>query len=447
MSFVSNYKTGDREEIDDLIDFLDAFLKEEHIDDLENYLLNELQFAHIEAPVEVIEHDSYHIAVLLFWEVFGLDRFKVVSSVAREEIVALWERFIKTIQVRAVLQFLPLKRFVLIMEDTGSVEVLTAALNILVWLISMDDSEKSSDFLDYTQFLGVVLRWYLTESSAGECEESLYELLHECIDDALDNAIEFIDKSIDRLPLVYDFAMMERYREVFEIMLSRGLEIPESFLLKVVYLADLEIFSKKIKDLETLMKFYTALWYLLEKSPKIFPMLESRIRAVLELLERGLDDLSVEPSVAHFFEKLTSCTCHYINQWAKAETSVKRILQKLSFKEPEHLKVLEIFDYSFIEDKCTFFNEKLQLLKLSKDIDARKAIWGAMKNPEFFAMFAVNGQLSMDEFGQMEKPLLYEYLNNLSQHTHSREYLLENTTGVIRMFWLIMKDDPLDKGD
>lgn len=175
-------------------------------------------------------------------------------------------------------------------------------------------------------------------------------------------------------------------------------------------------------------------------------MLESRIRAVLGLLERGLDDLSVEPSVAHFSEKLTSCTCHYINQWAKAENSVERIIQKLSFKEPEHLKVLEIFDYSFIEEKCTFFNEKLQLLKLSKDMYAKKAIWRTMKNPEFFAMFAKNGQLSMDEFGQMEEPLLYEYLNNLSQHTHSHEYLLENTTGVIRVFWMIMKDDPLDEG-
>lgn len=271
MPFLSMYKTGDREEIDDLIDFLDAFLKEEHIDDLENYLLNELQFANIEAPVEVLKHDSYHIASLLFWEVFGLDRFKVVSSVAREEIVALWGRFIKTIQVRAVLDFLPLKRFVLIMEDTGSLEVLTAAVNILVWLISEDDSEESSDFLDYTQFLGEVLKWYLTESSAGECVDSLYELLHECIDDSLDIAIEFIDKSIDQLPLVYDFAMMERYREVFEIVLSRELEIPESLLLKVVYVAELEIFSKQVKDLETLMEFYTALWELLEKSPSILP--------------------------------------------------------------------------------------------------------------------------------------------------------------------------------
>lgn len=232
MSFVSRYDTGDREEIDELVDFLDAFWKKEHIDDLENYLLNELQFSTIEFPVEIRKHDSYHIAILLFWEVFELDNFNEVSSVAREEIVALWERFIKVIDVKSVLEFLRLKRFLLIMEDTGSLEVLTGAVNILAWLISEDEGEETSDFLDCTQFLGEVLKWYLTENSAGECVDSLFELLHECLDDALDKAIELLEKSIDELPLVYNSAMMERYREVFEIVLDRERQIPESLIQK-----------------------------------------------------------------------------------------------------------------------------------------------------------------------------------------------------------------------
>lgn len=173
----------------------------------------------------------------------------------------------------------------------------------------------------------------------------------------------------------------------------------------------------------------------------MFPMLESRIRAMLGLLERSLEDLSVEPSLARFFEKLTSSTSYYVNQWVKAEDSVKRIIQKLCFKEPEHLKVLDIFNYSFIEDKCTFYNDKLQTLVLTKDTEARRAILEVMKNPEFFAMFAENGQLSMDEFRQMEEPLLHEYLFSLSQHPHSYEYLLENTTGAVRVYWNMMKDD------
>lgn len=252
MSFVSRFDTGDRKEIDELVDFLDAFWKKEQIDDLENYLLNELQFASIESPVRIWKHDSYHIAFLLFWEVFELDSFKEVSSVAREEIVALWERFIKVINVKSVLEFLPLKRFLLIMEDTGSLEVLSAAVNILAWLISEDDGEESSDFLDYTQFLGEVLKWYLTENSAGECVDSLFELLHECLDDALDNAIELLDKSIDELPLVYNSAKMERCHEVFEIVLDREHEIPESLLLMVVCMADVEEVSNKSGDLKTL---------------------------------------------------------------------------------------------------------------------------------------------------------------------------------------------------
>ncbi|PSK35460.1 hypothetical protein C7M61_004496 [Candidozyma pseudohaemuli] len=441
MSFVSRYDTGDREEIDELVDFLDAFWKKEHIDGLENYLLNELQFANIESPVELRMHDSYHIAILLFWEVFELNSFNEVSSVAREEIVALWERFIKVINIKSVLEFLPLKRFLLIMEDTGSLEVLTGAVNILAWLVSEDEGEETSDFLDYTQFLGEVLKWYLTENSAGECVDSLFELLHECLDDALDKAIELLDKSIDELPLVYNSAKMERYHEVFEIVLDREHEIPESLLLMVVCMADLEEFSEQNGDLETLIEYYTALWEILEKSPNMFPMLESRIRAILGLLERGLDELSVEPSLARFFEKLTSCTSHYVNQWAKQEDSMKRIIRKLSFKEPQHLKVLEIINYSFIEDKCTFFNDKLQTLVLSKDTDARRAILGVMKDPEFFAMFASNGQLSMDVFRQMEEPLLHEYLVSLSQHSHSYEYLLENTTGAVRVYWKMVKGD------
>lgn len=206
-------------------------------------------------------------------------------------------------------------------------------------------------------------------------------------------------------------------------------------------MADLEEFSLKNGDLETLIEYYTALWEILEKSPNMFPMLESRIRAILGLLEGGLDDLSVEPSLARFFEKLTSCTSHYVNQWVKAEDSVKRIIQKLSFKEAEHLKVLEILNYSFIEDKCTFYNEKLQTLNLTKDTEARRAILGVMKNPEFFAMFANIRQLSMDVFRQMEEPLLHEYLVNLSQHPHSYEYLLETTTGAVRVYWKMVKDE------
>lgn len=310
----------------------------------------------------------------------------------------------------------------------------TSTVDLVARKISGGDAD-ALDFLNNSSFLAKVCSRCLSDHSLTEKFWSTEPLVMSCDEKKLDEIVPDLMHATDLVSLQSDYALTFRYVNVAEIVIKRRRDLQKEQFDKIVAVVDPEkYFDENEEDPDDpllhalIVDFYTRIVPVIDELEAFFLLLQPYILNMIRVLAKSIKSRAVDlqSRLDDVFGNLTFCILPSVILWIHANLPIKEILANLDLKIPLHLSLWEKTNPKVVPDKKTFFEQQFASLDLpTMDLSRFSIVLNAIRDPEFFDLFAKNNKFSSTALAGLPKDYLYKLLENMSIHQHSAAYLLQ----------------------